>query len=53
MTENNGTFQSDKGGIDWYHYLTTILLPISFILVVMECRIGRPDIIIREDKAPA
>jgi hypothetical protein len=53
MTENNGAFQRNgKGGIDWYRYLTTILLPI-LIHFGMECQIDRSDTIIQEDKAPA
>ena len=33
MTEENGAFQrnGEKGGIDWYRYLTTILLPILIL----------------------
>ena len=54
MTEANGTFEqtSSKGGIDWYRYLTTILLPI-LIPFGVECQINRPDTIIQEDKAPS
>jgi len=54
MTEGNSTFQRNdkKDGIDWYHYLTTILLPI-LIPFGVECQIDHPDTIIQEDKAPA
>jgi len=54
MTEKNGAFQRNgkKGGIDWYRYLTTILLPI-LIPFGIECQIDRPDTIIQEDKAPS
>src|SRR2546421_7602989 len=54
MTEKNGAFQRNgkKGGIDWYRYLTTILLPI-LIPFGIECQIDRPDSIIQEDKAPS
>jgi len=54
MTEGNGAFQrnGEKGGIDWYRYLTTILLPI-LIPFGLECQIDRLDTIIQEDKAPA
>jgi len=54
MTEENSAFQrnSKKGGINWYRYLTTILLPI-LIPFGVECQIDRPDTIIQEDKAPA
>ena len=54
MTEKNGAFQRNgkKGDIDWYHYLTTILLLI-LIPFSIEYQIDRLDTIIQEDKAPS
>jgi len=55
ITVNNGAFQRNangKGGIDWYRYLTTILLPI-LIPFGVECQIDHSDTNIEEDKAPA
>ncbi len=54
MTKENGAFQRNgkNGGIDWYRYLTTILLHI-LIPFGVECQIDRPDTIIQEDKAPS
>jgi hypothetical protein len=54
FTEENGAFKrnSKKGGIDWYRYLTKILLP-KLIPFAIECQIDRPGTIIQEDKAPA
>jgi len=43
---------SKKGGINWYHYFTKILLLI-LILFTIKYQINCLDIIIQEDKAPA
>ena len=54
IIEENGAFQKNgkKGGINWYCYLTMILLPI-LIPFGIECQINCLDTIIQEDKAPA
>jgi len=54
MNKENGAFErnSKKGGIDWYRYLTKILLPI-LIPFAIKCQINCPDTLIQEDKAPA
>jgi hypothetical protein len=52
LTEDTGAFQrnSKKGGIDWYRYLTNILLP-KLIPFAIKCQIDRLDTIVQEDKA--
>ena len=47
FTEENGAFKRNlkKGGIDWYRYLTKILLPI-LIPFAIKCQIDCPDTII-------
>jgi hypothetical protein len=40
------------GGIDWYRYLTKVLLPKLFPFT-KECAITRPDTVVQEDKAPS
>jgi hypothetical protein len=41
-----------KGGIDWYRYNTTILVP-KLLPFAQECMVDRPDTLVQEDKAPA
>ncbi|KAL5610411.1 hypothetical protein FOBRF1_006528 [Fusarium oxysporum] len=41
-----------KGGIDWYRYQTTILIP-KLLPFAKECAKERPNTIVQEDKAPA
>jgi len=55
FNEQNGAFVRDAkgGGIDWYRYLTHILLPklLSFATALKYA--GLPNVIVMEDKAPA
>lgn len=41
-----------KGGIDWYRYHMTILIP-KLLPFAQECMVDRPNTIVQEDKAPA
>jgi transposase len=41
-----------KGGIDWYRYQKTILIPKLFPFAI-ECERARPGSLVQEDKAPA
>ena len=51
--QKHGKLVRRKGnGIDWYRYLTKILLPKLFPFA-KECAITRPNTIVQEDKAPS
>lgn len=54
FTKKNGklTREGSKGGIDWYRYHTTILIP-KLLPFAQECMIQQPDMLVQEDKAPA
>ena len=41
-----------KGGIDWYRYNTTILVP-KLLLFAQACMVDWPNTVVQEDKAPA
>jgi hypothetical protein len=41
-----------KGGIDWYRYNTTILVP-KLLPFAQACIVDRPNTVVQEDKAPA
>lgn len=43
--------QKGKGGIDWWRYRQTILIP-KLLPFAVECQADRPDTIVMEDKAP-
>jgi hypothetical protein len=44
--------RGSKGGIDWYRYQKTILIPKMFPFA-LECTKDRPGTLVQEDKAPA
>lgn len=44
--------RGSSGGIDWYRYQTTILLP-KLIPFAKQCKAKRPRTVVQEDKAPA
>lgn len=54
FTQKTGklTRDSKKGGIDWYRYLTKIVLP-KLIPFWQKCEADRPGMIVQEDNAPS
>lgn len=42
----------NRGGIDWWRYQTTILIP-RLLPFAKDCKTNRPNTIVQEDKAPA
>jgi transposase len=50
--KNGKLARSLKGGIDWYRYHYTILIP-KLLPFAKECERDRPNTIVQEDKAPA